>query len=74
MTSMVWVWASVLGSLGVIALYLAFRLPMQRWPRVIAVAAGAAFVSVLMGETGAATAILITGMIMGIASAAATRK
>lgn len=73
MTNNFWVWIGVLGTVTIVALCLAFHFSKQRWPRVIAVAAGGAMVSILIGETSAVAPLLITGVIMAVCSATAPR-
>lgn len=74
MTDNFWGWIGVLGTLTIVALYLAFHFSKQRWPRVIAVTTGGAIVSILIGETSAVAPILITGVILAVGSAAAPRE
>lgn len=67
-------WVLSLALTGIIALYLIFRFPSQRWPRAIAVTAGGAIVSLFFGETSALWPILLTGGILTVVSAAAQSK
>lgn len=74
MTDELWAWVGMLGAAGVVSLMLAFRLPKQRWPRVMAVTAGGTIASILCGETSAIGPILLTGLILAICSLTAARE
>jgi hypothetical protein len=74
MTDELWIWVGVLGLLGIVAVCLAIHFRTQRWPRVIAVTAGGAIVSILVGEPGAVDSILLTGLILTVGSAAGNRQ
>lgn len=73
MANVAWHWVISLALVGIIALYLIFRLPTQRWPRAMAVAAAGAIVSLFSGDASAFWAILVTGSVLTICSAAAQR-
>lgn len=74
MANVAWYWIISLALMGVIALYLNFRLPSLRWPRTMAVTVVGAAVSLIFDEAGALRSILLTGAILTICSAAAQRK
>lgn len=74
MAEVAWDWVLSLAVIGIIALYLIFRLPGQRWPRPMAVTAGGAIVSLFFGDASALWPILLTGGILTVCSAVAQRK
>jgi len=69
-----WYWIASVGLIGMTALYLAFRLSNQRWPRVMAATAAGVVVCVYAGDVSALRAILLSGAILTICSATAQRK
>jgi len=69
-----WYWIASASLIGMTALYLAFRLSNQRWPRVMAATAAGVVVCVYAGDVSALRAILLSGAILTICSATAQRK
>jgi len=67
-------WVLSLTLIGVVALYLMFRFRGQRWPRVMAVTAAGAMLSMFVGDGSATSPILLTGLILTIGSASSARK
>ena len=74
MANIDWYWIVSLALIGIIALYLIFRLRTKRWPRAMAVIAAGAIVSLFFGDASALWPILLSGSILTICSAAAQRK
>jgi len=74
MANVAWYWVISLALIGMIALYLIFRLPTRRWPRAMAVTAGGAIVSLFFGNASALWPILLSGSVLTICSAAAQGK
>ena len=63
-----------LGLFGIVALCLALRFRRQPWPRMLAVTAAGAILSILLGEPSARDPILLTGIILAIGSIGAKRE
>jgi cytochrome bd-type quinol oxidase subunit 2 len=74
MANVAWYWVVSLALAGIIALYLIFRLPTQRWPRVMAVTAAGAIASLFFGDASAFWPILLSGSVLTICSATAGHK
>jgi len=74
MANIDWYWIVSLALIGIIALYLIFRLRTKRWPRAMAVTAVGAIVSLFFGDASALWPILLSGSVLTVCSAAAQRK
>lgn len=70
-----WYWIIASGLIACLALFLALRFPARRWPRPLAMSAvGAIVATLLLDDDGATRAILLTGLVLTIATAATERK
>lgn len=68
-------WLLALALIACVSIVLIIRFPSRRWPRPLAVsAAGAILSAMLFDDAGATRAILLTGLVLTVGTAAAERK
>lgn len=75
MSDVRWYWILALGLTSCVAIVLALRFPARRWPRPLAVSAVGAILSMMFfDDDGTTRAILLTGLVLTIGTAASERK